>query len=182
MFGRIDPSLSIFIVLLSFAAAAVDVARSKIPNLLTLPALILGLVLSIALSGWAGAQDSLLGVGVTFLSYIWIYALGWLGAGDVKLLMALGALGGWRYGLDVAVLSIGLGGLIALVILLVKRKLPGFVRRIYRFVLSRSIRGLEPESLQVDESEKFPFGVAIGIAAVWNLTGYPLQALGWRLW
>jgi len=182
MSGRIDEFLRLYIILFSGLAAGVDLARSRIPNLLTLPSILAGLAAAAWLGGWSGLGDSLLGVLICLLAYGWIYAVGMLGAGDVKFLMALGALGGWRYGLDVAVLAFLLGGAFSGLLLGVRGKLPGFFRRLYRWALTRLVRGLEPEPLKIDESQKFPFGVAIAFAAIWSLHGRPLAELGWRLW
>jgi prepilin peptidase CpaA len=149
---------------------------------LTLPSILVGLVAAAWLGGWAALGDSFLGLLIGLLAYGWIYAVGMLGAGDVKFLMALGALGGWRYGLDVAVLAFLLGGAFSAALLGLRGKLPGFFRRLYRWGLTRLVRGLEPEPLKIDESQKFPFGVAIAFAAIWSLHGRPLAELGWRLW
>ncbi|HHW15700.1 MAG TPA: hypothetical protein GXX28_12345 [Firmicutes bacterium] len=75
-------------------AAAGDVRSRRIPNLLTLPGLVLGLLLGALAAGWMGFWQSLLGaaagLGLLFLPF----ALGGLGAGDVKLLAMVGAFGG----------------------------------------------------------------------------------------
>ncbi len=182
MSGRIDELIRLYILVFSGCAAGVDIARARIPNVLTLPSIFVGVILALVAQGLPGAGGSLLGILAGLLAYGWIYALGMLGAGDVKFLMALGALGGWRYGLDVAVLSFLLGGAFSAGLLAVRGKLPGFLRRGYRFLLTRLVRGLEPEPFHIDTSEKFPFGVAIAFAAIWSLHGRPLAELGWRLW
>lgn len=180
--GRIEDYAHLYILLFSGCAAGVDLARARIPNFLTLPSILVGIALALLTEGLPGVGTSLLGVLVGLLAYGWIYALGMLGAGDVKFLMALGALGGWRYGLDVAILSFLLGGFFSAGLLAVRGKLAGFLRRGYRFLLTRLVRGLEPEPFRVDTSEKFPFGVAMAFAAIWSLHGRPLAELGWSLW
>ena len=72
-------------------AAATDLWKFKVYNVLTLPTLVLGLAASAALGGWAGLGSSLLGAGFGFTILVAFYALGGVGAGDVKLLTALGA-------------------------------------------------------------------------------------------
>lgn len=83
-------------VSVSLIAAATDLRRFKVYNVLTIPALIGGLVASAWLGGWGGLGTSLLGVAVGFGVLVVFFALGGVGAGDVKLFAALGAwLGPW---------------------------------------------------------------------------------------
>jgi Flp pilus assembly protein protease CpaA len=87
------------LVMWAAAIAALDLHQRRIPNLLTLPAVLAGLVWMLVsghcLTGdrwqlglWAGA----FGLAVTLPAY----ALGKLGAGDAKYLLAIGVLTGWR--------------------------------------------------------------------------------------
>ncbi|MGE5553691.1 MAG: prepilin peptidase [Betaproteobacteria bacterium] len=75
-------------------AVVSDVRRRRIPNLLTFPSLAMGLFLGTVEAGWAGLGTSLLGAllgaGLLFLPF----ALGGIGAGDVKLMAVVGAFGG----------------------------------------------------------------------------------------
>lgn len=84
----------VILAALILLAAVDDVQSRRIPNLLTLPGLVLGLLLGALEAGWMGFWQSLLGaatgLGLLFLPF----ALGGLGAGDVKLLAMVGAFGG----------------------------------------------------------------------------------------
>ena len=68
-----------------------DLRTRKIPNYLTFGAALAGLAYNLAVSGWGGLGDGLLGLllGLAFL--ILPYLMGGMGAGDVKALAALGA-------------------------------------------------------------------------------------------
>src|SRR5690349_21201929 len=72
-------------------AAATDVWRFKVHNLLTLPLMLAGLLYHAYVDGWAGLGASFLGAvfgfGVLFLFYV----MGGMGGGDVKLMAAIGA-------------------------------------------------------------------------------------------
>ena len=76
---------------LTFLAAATDLWKFKVYNWLTLPALALGLGVAALLGGWPGLGSSLLGAGFGFGILVVFFALGGVGAGDVKLLTAVGA-------------------------------------------------------------------------------------------
>jgi Flp pilus assembly protein protease CpaA len=182
MSGRIDPSLLSLVFLTSLSAAAFDIARSKIPNFITFSALLLGVLLGALRGGWLGLSEALLGGILPFLLTFWMYFFRWLGAGDIKLYMALGALGGWHYGVEVVLVSLLIGGIIAFFVLTVRGRLIPFFKQIYRFVLTRWVKDLEPEPLLRGPTHTFPFAIPIGLAAIWCSVGQPLQAIGWRLW
>lgn len=100
------------------ASAVYDWRSRKIPNAITLPAIALGL----GLYGLAGGVDGLafsgkglaLGAGLFFIPYF----LGGMGAGDVKLMGAVGALLGWRLGVAALFYTALAGGLVAIVAIL----------------------------------------------------------------
>ena len=73
-----------------------DVRYRRIPNWLTAIGVLLGLGLNTFLyQGWPGLRFSLMGLGLAFGIYFGLYAVRAMGAGDVKLMAAIGALVGW---------------------------------------------------------------------------------------
>ena len=100
-------------VALVVACAVVDWRTGRIPNALTLPAVAAGLVLHALSNGGDGlafsAKGLALGAGVFFVPYY----LGGLGAGDVKLMGAVGALLGWHLTLVALIYTALAGGLCA---------------------------------------------------------------------
>lgn len=75
-------------------AVLYDISARRIPNWLCVSGFVLGIVLHGLLDGWSGAGSSLL-AGLSLLAGMFVFfAIGWLGAGDVKLLAAAGAIGG----------------------------------------------------------------------------------------
>src|SRR5258707_9405016 len=64
----------------------------RIPNWLTVPALLLGIGVNSFAAGWAGAKESLLGAGLSLGVLLPFVLIRSLGAGDWKLAGALGAL------------------------------------------------------------------------------------------
>lgn len=75
-------------------AVVTDIRTRKIYNWLTFPAILLGIVFNAWEHGWPGMLFSLEGVGVACLSLVLFALLGGMGAGDVKLLWAVGAMMG----------------------------------------------------------------------------------------
>ena len=97
-----------------FIAVERDVRERRIPNWLTLPALGLAVAYGAATGGAPGALASLLGAGVALGILLLPYSLGWLGAGDVKAMVVIGALWGAGVLIPVTAWAIGLGGVIAI--------------------------------------------------------------------
>jgi prepilin peptidase CpaA len=98
-------------------ATAWDFATARVPNWLTLPAAIGALAWHAAAGGWAGMLASAAGwlVGIALLLVPWL--LGGTGAGDAKLMGAVGAFLGPK-GCFVAFLGTALVGGVAAVALL----------------------------------------------------------------
>jgi prepilin peptidase CpaA len=100
-------------------AAGTDLWKFKVYNALTIPALAGGLVASVLSGGWAGLATSGLGALTGFGLLVAFFAMGGVGAGDVKLLTALGAWLGPALTVQVFLASAILAGLYALVLVVV---------------------------------------------------------------
>lgn len=179
MFGKTDSSIFFYsVAAISVAAAACDIARGRIYNWLTLPALLAGLACAFALLGWAGLLSGALGVATGLAVFGWMFGIGMMGGGDVKLLMALGAWGGFEFTLKTGFLSIMLGGVMAIAMLAVKGTLLDFARRLYRFLMTIFIRELEVEKPRLDKSGTMPFGIPIAVSATWIAAADPFVRWG----
>ena len=103
-------------------AAVIDGRKLKVPNWLTFPMVISGWVYSAVYFGWPGLGWSLVGTGVGLALLLPAYAIGGMGAGDVKLLAGVGA---WVWGtvtFYAFCLSAIFGGVIALAMVLYARQ------------------------------------------------------------
>jgi prepilin peptidase CpaA len=95
-------------------AAITDLLYSRVPNWLVLPVTVLALCLHFADAGVQGLLFSLGGWVAGFALLIGFYALGGTGAGDVKLLAAVGALSGTSRVFSIFLYSALFGGVYAL--------------------------------------------------------------------
>jgi prepilin peptidase CpaA len=95
-------------------AALTDTLHERIPNWLTLPALGVALVLHTFLQGPMGALDAALGAILCGAVPAALFWAGAMGGGDVKLLAAIGALVGYRLGLEIQLLSFVVASVYAL--------------------------------------------------------------------
>lgn len=80
-----------FVTLVLVVAAVIDGIKLKVPNWLTFPFILSGWVFSFCAWGWTGLGFSLLGTVVGLALLMPAYAIGGMGAGDVKLLAGVGA-------------------------------------------------------------------------------------------
>ena len=76
-------------------AAVIDGWKLKVPNWITFPLVISGWIYSTACFGWMGLGWSMVGTAVGLGLLLPAYAIGGMGAGDVKLLAGVGA---WVWG------------------------------------------------------------------------------------
>ncbi|HTE52005.1 MAG TPA: prepilin peptidase [Kofleriaceae bacterium] len=108
------PSLMIAV---AATAAVTDARTGLIPNWLTLPPLLAALILHFITQGAGGLMLSLAGALVCGLVPYLLFRHGSMGGGDVKLLAALGALGGAEVGLEIEVLGMSIAAVYALAFL-----------------------------------------------------------------
>jgi prepilin peptidase CpaA len=118
---------------LVLGAAVYDVRYRRIPNWISVGGTLIGLLLNTFLSGWPGQgtflyqgwpglRFSLLGLAVGFGLYFVLYILRAMGAGDVKLMGAVGAMVGWENWFGIFVITAIIGGTMALILVIVKKR------------------------------------------------------------
>ena len=95
----------------SVTAVYFDISRRRIPNLLTGPVLVSGLIASSYCGGWAGLADAVAACVLVALPYVLLFLFAGGGAGDAKLMGALGAWLGLANGAIVLV-AVALAGVV----------------------------------------------------------------------
>jgi len=155
-------------MLLAMAAGAMDWRSRRIPNWLTVPGLLLGLAVNTALAGWGGAKLSLLGAGLGLALLLPFVAIRSLGAGDWKLVGALGAFIGPGSLLDVLLVTVLVAGMMAAALIVWKGRVRQTLRNMLHILASFfSFHLPGPEvSLDSKQSLKIPFGVAVAVAVI----------------
>ena len=93
----------------AFVAMITDMRRGMIYNWLTFPLLILGLAGNAFAGGWQGFLHALAAAGLGIAFYLGFALVGAIGMGDVKLLGAIGALGGVKFVVSVFLYTSVLG-------------------------------------------------------------------------
>ncbi len=107
-----------YLISLLLVAAVWDLRFHKIPNWLTFPSMIVAIFYHSGSGGTAGFLFSLLGIGAGMAFFIIPYSMGGMGAGDVKLMGAIGGLLGVQGILQAALWTALVGGLYAAALLI----------------------------------------------------------------
>jgi prepilin peptidase CpaA len=164
----IQHAIRILPALLALAAGITDWRSRRIPNWLTVPAAVIGIVVSTWLRGWAGAKDSLWGLGLGLLLLLPFVLLRSLGAGDWKLVGALGAFLGPGNLVTVLFATVLVAGLMALLLVIWQRRLVHTLKNIGRLLAALFSLHLPGQELTIDDpkSAKVPFGVAVAVAVI----------------
>lgn len=100
----------------AIVAAAWDLRTRRIPNVLTFGAALVAIVLHGYMTGWREAGLSIAGFAVGIALFFPFFAIGGLGAGDVKLLGAVGACVGPLAAVWVALYASISGGVMAVIV------------------------------------------------------------------
>ena len=155
--------------LLLVVGCVTDLRSRKIPNELVLAILVTGWLFALAVSQDAvrALGMSLAGTAVGFGIWILFYVVGVIGAGDVKFFAAAGAWLGpgatWRAALVAAVA----GGVLAIVVLIMEKRLGAVLRRITLAASSRTLVSVPEQTIAPGEKHRpLPYGVALAIGAL----------------
>ena len=145
-----------------------DWRSRRIPNWLTVPALLLGIAANSLALGWPGAKESLLGAGLGLGLLLPFVLIRSLGGGDWKLIGALGAFLGPPRLIAVLVVTIFVAGAMAVVLVVWKRRVGHTLRNLGRMLAALFTLHLPGPEVSLDnpESLKVPFGVAVAVAVV----------------
>src|SRR5260370_12060349 len=107
-------AMALMFVPLAISITYMDVRYRRIPNKLVLVILIGGLVINTVFNGWNGLLASLGGCALAFGLMLFLHIFATMGAGDVKLFAAVGAVIGISYVLPTLIIVALTGGVLAL--------------------------------------------------------------------
>lgn len=113
----------LFIVTAAIAlpAAIIDVRHHRVPNEICLAGVLLGVAFNVLNHGFLGLGSSLMGLFIAFSIGFPLWLMGWFGAGDAKLVSAVGAIVGINLVLPVMAGIAIAGGVFALIYVMAMR-------------------------------------------------------------
>lgn len=161
-------------VLIACAACVTDLATRRVPNVLTLPAIAAGVLAHSILPNGQGVGAAALGAIVGLAVFFPIFALGGLGAGDVKLMAALGSWIGAMPVVWVALYGAVAGGVLAIFVSVSQGYLRQALTNIGSLFLFWSVQGVKPMpalTLEHGRGPRLPYALPILIgllATVWT--------------
>jgi prepilin peptidase CpaA len=179
-FSLPSPGAVALLLALVLVASVYDVRYRRIPNWLTLLGFVLGLLLNtfpglvfshFLSADWSGLWFSLKGFGLAFGIYVVLYALRAMGAGDVKLMAAAGAIVGPQNWFGIFIITAIVGGLLSVILITVSGRVKKTLFNV-SFILTEMKSGrpayLKNEELNVRSKKALglPHGAVIALGTI----------------
>lgn len=165
----VSQELMKIVVLLPLATAVIyyDVRYRRIPNWLVLSALVAGLAINTAFTGFQGIVASLLGLALAFIPMFLMHIFGAMGAGDVKLFGAIGAVVGVSLVPLTFVVVVMLGGALAIFSMIRNRRVLSTMHGVLRIFVGL-LPGWEMPRFAMPPDRRYtvPYGVAIMLGSL----------------
>lgn len=161
-----------FVLAITLVCAITDLRSGRIYNAVTYPSMLLGLVYNSVVGGEPGFWGSLVGLLVGLVPLGFAAGRGWIGAGDVKLFGAIGAVAGPHRLLDVIFLSFAIAALFGVGTILVKEGLAAVVTR-FTSGMRMLLRGTRVDDDTDDlAGPRLRLGLFIFVATVFAAVGW----------
>jgi prepilin peptidase CpaA len=149
-----------------------DVATRRIPNVLTYPVMLAAIVGRTALQGRHGLGIALAGGlvgGGIFLVFFLLHAMG---AGDVKLITAIGCLVGPASAMEIVLATAIAGGIFAVLYSLWRGRLRAVLANVIDLIRFHAVAGAEMHpslNLSNPQAARMPYGVAIAAGVLYSV-------------
>lgn len=159
-------SMAVLLILLTVAAWC-DVARYRIPNVLIVIGLVVGILIRLRLGGLAALLPALQGLLVGIAVLLPLYLLRGMGAGDVKLMGLVGVFLGPLHVLGVLFATLVVGGVLSLLMAMHIKKLNILLANVKQMMVGAAFKLFLRQMPTLDahgvSAGKLPYGVAIGL-------------------
>jgi prepilin peptidase CpaA len=165
----IPPEIMKILLLAPMAAFIMyyDVRYRRIPNVLVLGTLIGGLAINTSFGGFAGALSSVEGFVIAFIPMFMIHLFGAMGAGDVKLFGAVGAVVGASMVPMTFVVVVMLGAAIAVCTMMRSGTVFSTLHGVLRIIVGIMPGWEMPRfAIPADRRYTIPYGVAIMLGSL----------------
>lgn len=178
----VNPQIAYLVAALTCASIAslYDLHSRRIPNWLTGPAILFGLFLHLALGG-AGQLGLSALTGVTAGGIFLLFFLaGGMGAGDVKLMAAVGCLAGMAHIAEILIATVMVGSLMGIALALYRGRLRETLVNVIKLVQHHRSEGFKTHTeLNVTNPETLRLPYAVPIAAGCLITVFMAGGTEW---
>jgi prepilin peptidase CpaA len=173
----IDVYLFTFLVGILLIAVIWDIRVAKIPNAITFPSMVIGVIYHGASHGLSGAWLSIAGLLVGSAVFLPFYLLKGMGAGDIKLMGAVGALVGLKAVIPAIVFTALAGGIYVLVLIFfhpraLKRLIFGIVPMLKTLLITGQL--ILPSLFEKGKKPQVRYGIAIAAGTLFSQWWWPL--------
>jgi prepilin peptidase CpaA len=164
--------LSTFLLIpLAIIIGYYDVRYRRIPNPFVVATFIAGVAMNTIFGGLHGAYASLAGCGLAFVLMFTLHIFGAMGAGDVKLFAAIGAVTGAHLVLPTFLIVVLTGGLLAIVSVLRAGLGMSTMHRVLQIFVGMLPGWQMPRfAVPADRRYTIPYGVAITLGSIISIT------------
>jgi len=169
-----DETMTVFqwgvVIGASLVAAGSDLRKRRIPNALTFPLFVVGLIWAAWFGGLAGLAEAAGACALLALPYVLLFLFFGGGAGDAKLMGAIGAWLGLRQGLTVFACVAIAGGILAIAKAIAQKRLKFVLTSVFvsfygliLYLITHRTMKLADEQTDIKQSGELdvPYGVAI---------------------
>ena len=164
----IEIALLLFLIIVLLIAVVSDIRLHKIPNWLTYPTMIGAVIYHTIIKGLGGFLFSVEGVGMGIGLLIFLYLMGGMGAGDAKLMGAVGGLLGPKGVFTAFIFTAIMGGIYALALLTFHGYLKETAKRygaiLKTFILTKELIYIAPAKFE--KKPRLCYGVAIALGTL----------------
>jgi prepilin peptidase CpaA len=144
-----------------------DVRYRRIPNTFVLATLAGGLAVNTIFGGLTGLYASLGGCALAFIMMFMLHVFGAMGAGDVKLFAAIGAVTGAHMVLPTFLVVVLMGGLLAVVSMVRAGVVMTTMHRVLQIFVGMLPGWQMPKfAVPADAKHTIPYGVAITMGSI----------------
>jgi prepilin peptidase CpaA len=163
-------AVAALLVPLAFIISYYDVRYRRIPNAYVLAGLVGGLVVNLLFGGWSGLLQSVGGCLLAFGVMLVLHIIGAMGAGDVKLFAAIGAVVGLKLVLPTFLVVILTGGVLAVVTMFQTGTFASTMQRVVQ-IFAGLLPGWKMPRFAVPTDKRYtiPYGVAITLGSLISL-------------
>jgi prepilin peptidase CpaA len=144
-----------------------DVRYRRIPNAFVLATLASGVAINAIFAGLPGVAGSLMGCALGFILMFMLHVFGAMGAGDVKLFAAIGAVTGAQLIVPTFIVVIITGGLLAVVSIIRAGIVKTTMHRVLQIFVGMLPGWQMPRfAVPADRQYTIPYGVAITMGSI----------------
>ena len=162
-------------VVVAGIGCATDIASRRIPNRPTYSAILFAIIGRFAFQGWHGLESALVGGLIGGGAFLLFFLLHAMGAGDVKLMTAVGCFAGSTRAFEIVLAVAIAGGVFAIIHSLLHRRLRVVLGYVIELAGFHAMAGAEAHpslNLSNPQAARMPYGVAIAAGVLYSALAF----------